>query len=113
MPETPDFMRRAIELSKNGYPAPNPRVGAVVVKDGQVVGEGFHSNAGGPHAEVVALQQAGEKANGAGLYVTLEPCAHHGKTPPCTNAIISGGIKRVFYALEDPNTVAAGGCSAL
>src|ERR1700730_4518251 len=109
MPEASDFMGRAIELSKGGYPAPNPRVGAVIVKDGEIVGEGYHSHAGGAHAEVVALQKAGEKAKGADLYVTLEPCAHHGKTPPCTNAIIEAGIKRVYYAVTDPNTVAAGG----
>ena len=113
MPKPADFMRRATVLSKNGYPAPNPRVGAVVVKDGEVIGEGYHSHSGGPHAEVVALEQAGEKANGADLYVTLEPCAHHGKTPPCTNAIIEAGIKRVYYAVADPNTVASGGGNAV
>jgi diaminohydroxyphosphoribosylaminopyrimidine deaminase / 5-amino-6-(5-phosphoribosylamino)uracil reductase len=81
------WMRRAIRLAKRGYPAPNPHVGAVVVKDGALVGEGFHPYKGAPHAEVYALQQAGERARGATLYVTLEPCCHYGFTPPCTNAI--------------------------
>jgi len=112
---TPDetFMSRAVELAQQGWPAPNPRVGCVVVKDGAIVGEGFHDHAGGPHAEVVALQEAGEKARGGTAYVTLEPCAHHGRTPPCTEALIQAGLKRVVVAVNDPNPVAAGGCDAL
>lgn len=102
-----DFMRRAIELSKLGYPAPNPRVGAVLVKDGEVIGEGHHESAGTPHAEIKSMHRA--DAKGAELYVTLEPCAHYGRTPPCSKAIIEAGIKKVVFAVDDPNTVAAGG----
>jgi diaminohydroxyphosphoribosylaminopyrimidine deaminase/5-amino-6-(5-phosphoribosylamino)uracil reductase len=104
-----DFMSRAIELSRRGYPAPNPRVGAVVVCADKIVGEGFHEMAGMPHAEVVALSQAGARSKGGTLYVTLEPCAHHGKTPPCTDAIIAAGIARVVVANRDANPDAAGG----
>ncbi len=110
-------MRRADELSKLGLgvTAPNPIVGAVILSDsGEIVSEGFHHREdGGKHAEVVALQAAGAKANGATLILTLEPCNHHGKTPPCTEAIINSGIKRVIYALSDPNPKAAGGASRL
>lgn len=108
MDETP-WMLRAIELARRGFPAPNPRVGCVLVKDGQVVGEGFHAVCGGPHAEAVALSQAGRAAQGATAFVTLEPCAHHGRTPPCSDALISAGVKRVVFALSDPNPEAAGG----
>jgi diaminohydroxyphosphoribosylaminopyrimidine deaminase/5-amino-6-(5-phosphoribosylamino)uracil reductase len=97
------WMRRAIRLAKRGFPAPNPHVGAVIVKDGALVGEGFHPYKGAPHAEVYALQQAGERARGATLYVTLEPCCHYGFTPPCTNAIREAGIARVVVGMLDPN----------
>ncbi|HXH61713.1 MAG TPA: bifunctional diaminohydroxyphosphoribosylaminopyrimidine deaminase/5-amino-6-(5-phosphoribosylamino)uracil reductase RibD [Fimbriimonadaceae bacterium] len=107
------FMRRAVDLSRHGFPAPNPRVGCVIVRDGVVVGEGYHDHAGGPHAEVVALDAAGEKARGADLYCTLEPCDHHGRTPPCTQAIIASEVARVFVAEEDPNPKAAGGTATL
>jgi diaminohydroxyphosphoribosylaminopyrimidine deaminase/5-amino-6-(5-phosphoribosylamino)uracil reductase len=97
------WMRHAIRLAKRGFPAPNPHVGAVIVKDGALVGEGFHPYKGAPHAEVFALQQAGERARGATLYVTLEPCCHYGFTPPCTNAIRAAGIARVVVGMLDPN----------
>lgn len=86
-----------------GWTSPNPLVGAVVVQAGEVVGVGYHARAGQPHAEVCALQQAGERAHGATLYVTLEPCVHHGRTPPCTDAIIDARVQTVYYALPDPN----------
>lgn len=99
------FMRRALALARKGLgrTAPNPAVGAVVVRRGRVVGEGYHRAAGEPHAEVLALRAAGEKARGADLYVTLEPCVHRGRTPPCTDAVVAAGIARVAYAMEDPN----------
>ncbi len=105
-----DFMARALALSRAGEGAvnPNPLVGAVVVRDGHVVGEGFHERFGGPHAEVIALDRAGEKAKGATLYVTLEPCCHHGKTPPCTERIIAEGVQRVVMAMRDPNPSVCG-----
>jgi diaminohydroxyphosphoribosylaminopyrimidine deaminase / 5-amino-6-(5-phosphoribosylamino)uracil reductase len=108
-------MRRALELARRGWGSvhPNPLVGAVVVRDDAVVGEGFHEEYGGPHAEVIALGNAGDAARGATLYVTLEPCAHHGKTPPCVDAIIAAGISRVVYAAADPNTRARGGAQRL
>jgi diaminohydroxyphosphoribosylaminopyrimidine deaminase/5-amino-6-(5-phosphoribosylamino)uracil reductase len=105
-------MRRAIELARRGEGRvePNPMVGAVIVSpSGEVVGEGFHERFGGPHAEVVALAAAGEAARGATLYVTLEPCCHHGKTPPCTDAIVAAGIHRVVVAAGDPFPAVAGG----
>ena len=104
-------MARALELAGAGWGRvhPNPLVGAVVVKDGEVVGTGAHREYGGPHAEVEALRDAGERARGATLYVTLEPCAHHGKTPPCTDAILAHGIGRVVYAVSDPHPEAGGG----
>lgn len=107
------YMREAIELSKKGYPAPNPRVGCVIVKNGEIVGRGYHAFAGGDHAEVAALKEAGDKARNAWMFVTLEPCDHHGKTPPCTDAIITAGIERVLYAVDDPNPNAAGGANRL
>ncbi len=110
------YMRRALTLAAMGLgrTAPNPAVGAVVVKDTKIIGEGYHSAAGQPHAEVLALQEAGDAARGADIYVTLEPCCHHGRTPPCTEAVVAAGIRRVFYACEDPNPqVAGGGHSAL
>lgn len=99
------FMRRARELAEHGRytAAPNPLVGAVVVHDGMVVGEGWHARAGGNHAEVQALESSGPAAQGAELYVTLEPCNHHGKTPPCTEAILRAGVKRVVAGHLDPN----------
>ena len=99
------FMARAIALARRGQgrTRPNPVVGAVVVRAGKVVGQGFHGKAGGPHAEVVALRQAGKLAQGATLYVSLEPCGHFGKTPPCSRAIVEAGIKRVVFASTDPN----------
>ena len=98
-----EIMRIALELAREGRPSPNPMVGAVVVKDGTIVGRGFHRAAGAPHAEVLALAEAGALAEGATLYVTLEPCAHFGRTPPCTEAIISAGIRRVVASIEDPD----------
>ena len=108
-------MRRAIRLAELGWGrvAPNPMVGALVVRDGAVVGEGYHTEYGHPHAEVEALRAAGERARGASLYVSLEPCSHHGKTPPCTEAILTAGISRVVYAAADPNPNAAGGAEVL
>ena len=103
------FMQEAVDLSKKGFPAPNPRVGAVVVLDNEIVGRGFHEAAGLAHAEIVALKQAGSKSKGADLYVTLEPCNHKGKTPPCTEAILESGITRVIIACADPNPQAKGG----
>src|SRR5205807_7713618 len=105
-----DWMRRALELAERGRGSvePNPLVGAVVVRDGTLVGEGWHERFGGPHAEVNALAAAGDAARGATLYVTLEPCCHHGKTPPCTYAILRAGIRRVFAALRDPYPQVAG-----
>ena len=98
-------LERALELAERGRGTthPNPVVGAVVVRDGAVVGEGWHERAGGPHAEVVALAAAGERARGATLYVTLEPCAHHGRTPPCADAVVAAGIERVVVGAGDPD----------
>lgn len=103
-------MARAIQLARKGlYTAhPNPRVGCVLVRQGEVVGEGYHRRAGEPHAERNALAQAGERARGATAYVTLEPCCHHGRTPPCTDGLIEAGIKRVVAAMPDPNPQVAG-----
>lgn len=103
-------MECALSLARlaSGYSSPNPAVGAVVVKDGQVVGMGYTQPVGGPHAEVVALAQAGEKARGASLFVTLEPCCHFGRTPPCTRSIIDAGIAEVHVALVDPNPLVSG-----
>jgi diaminohydroxyphosphoribosylaminopyrimidine deaminase/5-amino-6-(5-phosphoribosylamino)uracil reductase len=105
-----DFMRRALELACGalGTTSPNPTVGAVIVKDGEIVGEGFTQPPPGDHAEIVALKQAGESARGATLYVTLEPCPHFGRTPPCADAIIEAGIAEVHYALADPNPLVDG-----
>ncbi|WP_100266431.1 bifunctional diaminohydroxyphosphoribosylaminopyrimidine deaminase/5-amino-6-(5-phosphoribosylamino)uracil reductase RibD [Mariprofundus ferrinatatus] len=105
------FMRRAIELARRGIGSthPNPRVGAVVVNNGKVVGEGWHEYPGGPHGEAAAISSAGVRAKGATLYVTLEPCSAHGRTPPCTDAIRAAGIARVVYASSDPNPKMAGG----
>ena len=101
----PKPFERALELAERGRGSthPNPVVGAVVVRAGEVVGEGWHERAGGPHAEVVALEAARERARGADLYVTLEPCAHHGRTPPCVDAILTAGVARVVVGASDPN----------
>jgi len=101
-------MRRALTLARRGRTSPNPMVGAVVVKDGVVIGEGFHPKAGEPHAEVFALDSAGGNSSGATMYVTLEPCCHTGRTPPCTEAIIKAGIARVYAAMADPDPKVAG-----
>lgn len=104
------YMREALRLAMNavGRTSPNPMVGAVVVKDGRIVGAGWHRKAGTPHAEIHALRMAGELAKGATLFVTLEPCVHTGRTGPCTEAIIEAGISRVVAAMEDPNPVVSG-----
>lgn len=109
-PHDSEMMRRALWLAERGLYTtdPNPRVGCVLVRAGEIVGEGWHAVAGGPHAEIVALQQAGERARGATAYVTLEPCCHHGKTPPCSEALIAAGVVRVVAAMEDPNPLVAG-----
>jgi diaminohydroxyphosphoribosylaminopyrimidine deaminase/5-amino-6-(5-phosphoribosylamino)uracil reductase len=108
-------MRQALALAERGWGRvhPNPLVGAVVVRAGEVVGTGYHNEYGGPHAEVLALEAAGERARGATIYVTLEPCAHHGKTPPCTEAILRAGVARVVFAAADPHAEARGGAARL
>ncbi|HMN65684.1 MAG TPA: bifunctional diaminohydroxyphosphoribosylaminopyrimidine deaminase/5-amino-6-(5-phosphoribosylamino)uracil reductase RibD [Burkholderiaceae bacterium] len=104
-PADHDFMQRALQLAELGLftATPNPRVGCVVVRDNAIVGEGWHRRAGEPHAEVLALAQAGERARGGTAYVTLEPCNHHGRTPPCVDALIEARVGRVIAAMEDPN----------
>ncbi|MEE9500170.1 MAG: bifunctional diaminohydroxyphosphoribosylaminopyrimidine deaminase/5-amino-6-(5-phosphoribosylamino)uracil reductase RibD [Candidatus Omnitrophota bacterium] len=104
------FMRRAIELARKaeGKTFPNPLVGALVVKKGKIVGEGHHEKPGSAHAEITALKKAKKSARKASLYISLEPCAHYGKTPPCVNSIIKSGIKRVYAAMKDPNPLVNG-----
>lgn len=107
---TVDYMREAFDLARKGraLTSPNPMVGAVLVRDGEVVGRGFHTYAGLQHAEVIALSQAGEKARGATIYLNLEPCSHQGRTPPCSRALIHAGVVRVVAPMEDPNPLVAG-----
>jgi len=104
------FMQKAVDLALKGYgqTSPNPLVGAVVVKNGKILSEGFHRGAGYPHAEVVAIRNAGNSVRGADLYVTLEPCCHFGRTPPCTELIKNSEIRRVFYGMKDPNPAVNG-----
>ncbi|MEO1372911.1 MAG: bifunctional diaminohydroxyphosphoribosylaminopyrimidine deaminase/5-amino-6-(5-phosphoribosylamino)uracil reductase RibD [Cyanobacteria bacterium J06635_10] len=105
------MMRRCLELASRalGYTSPNPMVGAVIVKDGEIIGEGFHPRAGEPHAEVFALKAAGENARGATIYVSLEPCNHYGRTPPCSEALVAAGVAKVVVGMIDPNPLVAGG----
>ncbi|HYR07316.1 MAG TPA: bifunctional diaminohydroxyphosphoribosylaminopyrimidine deaminase/5-amino-6-(5-phosphoribosylamino)uracil reductase RibD, partial [Longimicrobium sp.] len=114
-PQDIPYMRRAIALAANGWGrvAPNPMVGCVIVRDGEVVGEGWHTEYGQPHAEVEALRAAGDRARGATAYVSLEPCSHWGKTPPCTDALIAAGVRRVVFGAFDPNPKAQGGAEVL
>ncbi|WP_122900520.1 bifunctional diaminohydroxyphosphoribosylaminopyrimidine deaminase/5-amino-6-(5-phosphoribosylamino)uracil reductase RibD [Acinetobacter sp. B51(2017)] len=104
------WMQQAIELARRGQYStkPNPNVGCVIVKDGKLIGEGFHPKAGQPHAEVFALRAAGEQAQGATAYVTLEPCAHYGRTPPCAKGLVAAGVAKVVVACPDPNPLVAG-----
>lgn len=104
------WMKRALRLAEKGRgrTSPNPMVGAVLVKKGKIVGEGYHAKAGEAHAEILALKRAGEKARGSTLYINLEPCTHYGKTPPCAPAIIEAGVRRVVIGMEDPNTLVKG-----
>ncbi len=108
-------LERALELAERGRGTthPNPVVGAVLVRDGEVVGEGWHERTGGPHAELVALEKAGAQARGATLYVTMEPCAHHGTTPPCADAVLAAGVAKVVAGCLDPNPEAGGGLERL
>ena len=99
------MMREALRLARRGREgaSPNPLVGAVVVRHGTIVGRGWHRRCGGPHAEIAALDESGKQARGSDLYVTLEPCGHQGRTPPCADAIVEAGVGRVFYAITDSN----------
>jgi diaminohydroxyphosphoribosylaminopyrimidine deaminase/5-amino-6-(5-phosphoribosylamino)uracil reductase len=104
------YMQRALQLAERGLytTTPNPRVGCILVHQQKIVGEGAHLKAGEPHAEVYALQQAGQHARGATAYVTLEPCSHHGRTPPCADALLKAGVVKVIAAMVDPNPLVAG-----
>ena len=118
MSETTDsmFMKRALALARKGIgrTSPNPAVGCVIVKDGTIIGEGWHRKAGTPHAEIHALNMAGDAVRGADVYVTLEPCCHTGATPPCSEALIKAGVRRVVAGMRDPNPrVSGGGLTAL
>lgn len=108
-------LERARSLARRGWGSvhPNPMVGCVIVRDGRVVGEGFHEEFGGPHAEILALERAGWKARGATAYVSLEPCSHHGKTPPCAEALAEAGVERVVYGAADPGEDSSGGAERL
>jgi diaminohydroxyphosphoribosylaminopyrimidine deaminase/5-amino-6-(5-phosphoribosylamino)uracil reductase len=108
------FMREAVRLGRKGLgrTSPNPPVGAVVVANGRVVGRGYHHGPGRPHGEIEALRQAGARSRGATLYVTLEPCNHHGRTPPCTDAVVAAGVRRVVFGMRDPNPRVRGGGAA-
>ena len=106
-------MRRAIELSRKGFPPPNPHVGCVIERNGEILGEGWHQTYGGPHAEVAALSDVGGNAKGATAYVSLEPCNHTGRTGPCSEALIAAGVVKVVYASPDPNPIAVGGAERL
>ncbi|MBZ9612003.1 bifunctional diaminohydroxyphosphoribosylaminopyrimidine deaminase/5-amino-6-(5-phosphoribosylamino)uracil reductase RibD [Rheinheimera maricola] len=110
-----NFMAQALRLAELGRftTSPNPNVGAVLVKNDQIIGRGYHRQAGGPHAEVFALREAGSEARGATCYVTLEPCSHHGRTPPCAEALVVAGVSRVVVAMQDPNPKVAGRGTAL
>src|SRR5262245_29806413 len=105
-----EYIREALELAREGraQASPNPMVGAVLVRDGEVVGRGFHTYAGLRHAEIIVLQEAGERARGATLYINLEPCCHHGRTAPCVDALIAAGVTRVVACMEDPNPRVSG-----
>src|SRR3954471_701174 len=111
MPDPSHFMLRALDLARRGqgFVEPNPMVGCVIVQGEEVVGEGWHQQFGGPHAEVDALAAAGERARGATVYVTLEPCCHHGKTPPCCDAVVAASLSRIVVAMRDPFPQVAGG----
>src|SRR5690349_13690267 len=108
-------MRRALELAERGLYStqPNPRVGAVLARDDEIVGEGWHERAGEPHAEPLAIRAAGERARGSTAYVTLEPCCHHGRTPPCVDVLLAAGVRRVVFAVGDPNPRVNGGGAKL
>ena len=105
-----EYMARALRLAEQGLftTHPNPRVGCVIVRNDEIVGEGWHQRVGEPHAEVHALRAAGDKAEGATVYVTLEPCSHFGRTPPCANALVEAGVARVVAAMVDPNPLVSG-----
>src|SRR5260370_14066105 len=107
---TSQFMREALDLARKGrsLASPNPLVGAILVREGEVVGRGFHTYAGLHHAEIIALAQAGERARGATLYLNLEPCSHQGRTPPCVDTLIEAGVARIVAPIEDPNPLVAG-----